>query len=55
MKRRSFLKHTAKRLILFMTPAWMQLTHGAQMNTQNTKTDTSKHLVTLFLCGDVKM
>lgn len=53
MKRRSFLKHTAKRLILFMTPAWMQLTHGSQMNTQNTKTDTSKHLVTLFLCGDV--
>ncbi len=53
MKRRSFLKHAAKRLILFMTPAWLQQNHAAQMNTQNTKTDTSNHLITLFLCGDV--
>ncbi len=53
MKRRSFLKHAAKRLILFMTPAWLQQNHATQMNTQNTKTDTSNHLITLFLCGDV--
>ncbi len=53
MKRRSFLKHAAKRLILFMTPAWLQQNHAAQMNTQNTQTDTSNHLITLFLCGDV--
>jgi poly-gamma-glutamate synthesis protein (capsule biosynthesis protein) len=48
-----FLNYVAKRLILFMTPAWLQQTHGSQMNTQNTETDTSKHLITLFLCGDV--
>ena len=53
MKRRSFLKHAAKRLILLMTPAWLQQNHAAQMNTQNTQTDTSNHLITLFLCGDV--
>ena len=53
MKRRSFLKHAAKRLILFMAPAWLQQTHATQMNTQNTKTDNSNHLITLFLCGDV--
>ncbi len=53
MKRRSFLKRAAKRLILFMTPAWLQQNHAAQMNIKNTKTDTSNHLITLFLCGDV--
>ena len=53
MKRRSFLKHAAKRLILFLTPAWLQQNHATQMNTQNTQTDTCNHLITLFLCGDV--
>ncbi len=48
-----FLNYVAKQSILFMTPAWLQQTHGSQMNTQNTETDTSKHLITLFLCGDV--
>ena len=53
MKRRTFLNHAARRLILLMTPAWMQPAHASQMNTQYTKTDASKHLITLFLCGDV--
>ena len=53
MKRRSFLKCATKRLTLFMAPAWLQQNHATQMNTQNTKTDTSNHLITLFLCGDV--
>jgi poly-gamma-glutamate synthesis protein (capsule biosynthesis protein) len=36
-----------------MTPAWLQQNHATQMNTQNTTTDSSQHLITLFLCGDV--
>jgi poly-gamma-glutamate synthesis protein (capsule biosynthesis protein) len=36
-----------------MAPAWLQQNHATQMNTQNIKTDTSNHLITLFLCGDV--
>jgi poly-gamma-glutamate synthesis protein (capsule biosynthesis protein) len=36
-----------------MTPAWLQQNHATQMNSQNTTTDSSQHLITLFLCGDV--
>jgi poly-gamma-glutamate capsule biosynthesis protein CapA/YwtB (metallophosphatase superfamily) len=57
MKRRSFLKHTAKRLILLMTPVWLQQNHATAMHTQNTKNNSSnssnQQLITLFLCGDV--
>ena len=53
MKRRSFLKHTAKRLILLMTPAWLQQNHATAMHAQNTKNNSSQQLITLFLCGDV--
>lgn len=58
MKRRSFLKQTARHLLLLMTPAWLQQTQATAMNTQKTKSANhsashSDHLITLFLCGDV--
>jgi len=53
MKRRTFLNHAARRLILLLTPAWLQHSHAAPMNTHTTQTDSRQPLITLFLCGDV--